>query len=274
MPRQHPLNPDGLTIVGHGTRDERGCAEFAELVRAVAALSPATIVEGCFLELVEPDVLRGVARAIERGASRLAVVPLLLVSAGHAKRDIPRLIAAAAEQFPAATISQMPHLGAHPAVLDLAQRRYAAALADRAVVPAGETLHLIVGRGTKDPAANAALCNFARQRREQSQAGWLEACFLAMTEPSLEQALRVLPHLPFRRVVVEPHLLFQGELLDRVRAMVAEAAPRWPNREFIVAERLGPEESLAKAVLELAEIPTPEPAAPPLEAKLTTYPGF
>ena len=219
-------------------------------------------------------MVRGIAHAIERGAKRLAVVPLLLVSAGHAKRDIPQLVTAAAAQFPAATIEQMPHLGAHPAVLDLAHRRYTSALADRAVVPPGETLHLVVGRGTKDPDANAALCSFARKRREQSQAGWLEVCFLAMTEPSLEQALRVLPHMPFRRVVVEPHLLFQGELLDRVRAMVAEVAPHCPDREFIVAGRLGPDPALAKAVLELAEIPTRESTAPPLGAKLTTYPGF
>jgi hypothetical protein len=59
-----------------------------------------------------------------------------------------------------------------------------------------------------------------------------------------------------------------------VRAMVAEVTPHCPDREFVVVDRLGPHPSLARAVLELAEIPMPEPAAPPLGAKLTTYPGF
>ena len=141
---------DGLIIVGHGTRDERGTAEFAELANLVATLAPATIVEGCFLELVEPDLMGGVERAVRRGAARLAVVPLLLVSAGHAKRDIPHLVAAAAARFPDVTIEQMPHLGSHPAIGELAQCRYEEALCDRPALPNHETLLLVVGRGTKD----------------------------------------------------------------------------------------------------------------------------
>ncbi|HEY4313439.1 MAG TPA: sirohydrochlorin chelatase [Pirellulales bacterium] len=255
---RQPLPPDGLIIVGHGTRDERGCAEFAELVQQVILRAPRTIVEGCFLELVEPDLPRAVDRAIERGASCLAVVPLLLVSAGHANRDIPQLVAAAADKHPTVGIEQMPHLGSHSAVRELAQRRYAAAIEGLRTVAANETLHLVVGRGTKDPAANIALCGFARQRQEQTGAGWLETCFLAMTEPSLERGLQLLPGLPFRRVVVEPHLLFQGELLDRVRSMVASATAQWLEREFVVVDRLGPDPALARAILELAEIPTSE----------------
>jgi sirohydrochlorin cobaltochelatase len=229
----------------------------------VATLAPSTIVEGCFLELVEPDLLGGVERAIRRGAQRLAVVPLLLVSAGHAKRDIPRLVAAAAAQFPDATIEQRPHLGSHAAIAELAQRRHEQALSGQRNLPSNETLLLVVGRGTKDEQANAALCTFARQRGQRTGAGWVETCFLAMTEPLLERALDLLTPLELRRIVVEPHLLFQGELLDRIRAMVAAAATRWTAREFIVAERLGPDPTLAAAILELAglrlEPPTTQP---------------
>lgn len=262
---QTPPNssPDGLIIVGHGTRDERGCAEFAELASLAAALAPTTIVEGCFLELVEPDLMGGVARAVRRGARRLAVVPLLLVSAGHAKRDIPRLIAAAAAQFPEVTIEQMPHLGSHPAVAELSQRRYEEALQGQRSLPGNETLLLVVGRGTKDEQANAGLCAFARKRGQRTGAGWVEPCFLAMTEPSLERALELLPRLALPRIIVEPYLLFQGELLDRIRGMVAAAATRWPGREFLVTERLGPDPTLADAILELAglhaRLPTTQP---------------
>jgi sirohydrochlorin cobaltochelatase len=242
----------GLLIVGHGTRDDRGSAEFARLTNAVAAMVPETIVEGCFLELVEPDIPQGIQRAIDRGARRLVVVPLLLVAAGHARRDIPYLLEAAAARFPWLDIRQTRHLGSHPVLLKLARCRYTEALAPRAEVAAKDTLLLVVGRGTKDPDANAELCSFARHRFEQTPVGWQETCFLAITEPSLARALELVRQLPFSRVVIEPHFLFQGELLDRVRQVVAEAAADCPEKEFIVAERLGADELLAEAVIELA----------------------
>ena len=83
--------------------------------------------------------------------------------------------------------------------------------------------------------------------------GWLETSFLAMTEPSLDRALEILARLPFSRVVVEPHFLFQGELLDRVREMIVATAQRLPEREFLVADRLGPDELVARAVAELVQ---------------------
>jgi sirohydrochlorin cobaltochelatase len=245
-------DPLGLLIVGHGTRDDRGSSEFAELVRAVRAIARETLVEGCFLELVEPDIATAVRSAFDRGARTLVVVPLLLVEAGHAKRDIPDALAAAQARLPGLTIHQTPHLGSHRAILQLAHRRYVEALEMHAAVPPEDTLLLVVGRGTKDAMANAELCHFARRRWEQTHVGGLETCFLAMTEPSLDRALAMVTQLPFSRIAVEPHFLFEGELLDRVRDMVAQAAERWPTREFVIAERLGPDEMLAQAVLELA----------------------
>jgi len=250
--------PDGILLVGHGTRDERGRAEFAELAGQVAALGPGTIVEGCFLELAAPDLIAGVAQAVERGASRLAVVPLLLVSAGHAKRDIPHLIATAARQFPTVTIEQKSHLGGHRAIEILAQRRYEESVSQLAPMPPDQTLLLVVGRGTKDATANAGLCGYARRRQETTRAGWLETCFLAMAEPSFERALEIVPRLGFSRIVVEPHLLFRGELLDRIGVLVSQAAPRWPDVEFVITERLGADVTLAHAVWELAGIPSSE----------------
>jgi sirohydrochlorin cobaltochelatase len=248
-----PQEPLGVLIVGHGTRDPRGQAEFAQVVQGVAALAPQWAVEGCFLELVEPDIAAGLERAVGRGARRLAVVPLLLVEGGHARRDIPRQIASAAARHSHVAIKQTPHLGSHPGILELAERRYQQALGKCAFVRAEETLLLVVGRGTKDALANAELCSFARLRWERTRVGWSETSFLAMTEPALARALEMIIRLPFSRVVVEPHFLFQGELLDRVREMIAQAAPRWPERELLVADHLGPDEVVIKAVAGLAE---------------------
>src|SRR5436190_669000 len=85
----------GLLLVGHGTRDAEGLAEFASLARLVMERLPEFAVEPCFLELAEPDIPTAVHRLMASGIRQLTVAPLLLFAAGHAKRDIPMTVAEA-----------------------------------------------------------------------------------------------------------------------------------------------------------------------------------
>ncbi|MBI2825602.1 MAG: sirohydrochlorin chelatase [Planctomycetia bacterium] len=242
----------GLLIVAHGTRDERGRAEFGQLVTEVESLVPGQIVEGCYLELAEPDIAAGIERMHHGGVSQLTVVPLLLVAAGHAKRDIPRQIARAASSFPDLSVCLAPHLGCREPILRLSVQRFREAILDRASVAVEDTMLVFVGRGTNDATANEELRQFARLREGRTPVGRLATCFLAMAEPSLAEALELAESLDFRRVVVQPHLLFQGELMDRVREMVSRAAANDRSKEFLVCDRLGPATLIAQAVIEAA----------------------
>jgi sirohydrochlorin cobaltochelatase len=113
-------------------------------------------------------------------------------------------------------------------------------------------LLLFVGRGSREVEATREMAQFARLRRGRQPVGRLEACFLAMADPSLEEALEVIAGLPFPRVVVQPHLLFPGELLQRVKRATAAAAAREPHREWIVTGPLGGDAGLAAAVVEIS----------------------
>ena len=213
------------SIVGHGTRDERGCAEFAELVPTLSRPCPATIVEGCFLELVEPDVLRGVARAIRARSKPSGRRPAAArvgrpCQARHstAGRGGRRAISRRNDRADAASRFARGRARSRSAPLCGSPGRSRSGSARRNAASDRRAGY----EGSEPPTRPCATLPASAASR--ARAGWLETCFLAMTEPSLEQALRVLPHLPFRRVVVEPHLLFQGELLDRVRAMVADGS--------------------------------------------------
>ncbi len=85
----------GLLLVGHGTRDARGLAEFQTIARRVAEVADGFLVEACYLELAEPSIATAMRRLLERGVRRVTVAPLLLFAAGHAKRDIPGAVEAA-----------------------------------------------------------------------------------------------------------------------------------------------------------------------------------
>jgi sirohydrochlorin ferrochelatase len=72
---------------------------------------------------------------------------------------------------------------------------------------------------------------------------------VAMAEPRLETVLEEVACLPVRRVVVQPHLLFGGVLLDRVAAIVSEYAERYPGIQWATAAHLGPSKLVAQAAL-------------------------
>ncbi len=272
---------DGLLLVGHGTRAAAGQAEFWHLVELVRSAEPERIVAGAFLELAEPTIAAGVAELARQGARRIRAIPLVLCAAGHAKRDIPEALAAAARPFPGLEVQRTPHLGCRDEVLELSERRFRAVLGDKAVgdedpgdqesgeqrdgaqphSAAGETLLILVGRGSGDAEATAEFRAFAARRAAGQPALQVEVAFLAMAEPPLDRVLEAAARGPARRIVVQPHLLFAGELLTTVGEKVAACATADPTRQWIATAHLGPDECLAAAVTHLArEKPSNLPA--------------
>jgi len=239
----------GLLIIGHGTEEPRGRAQFARLVELVANRAPQATVEGCFLEFAAPDIAAGFERLYERGARDITVAPLLLFAAGHAKQDIPEQIAAAQSRRPGVAVRQAECLNCAAPLVELSTARYRAALAARTEVSSDQTLLLFVGRGSKDADANAEMRRFARLREEQTPVGRVEIGYMAMSEPSLEESLRRVAGLSFTRVIVQPHLLFPGKLTDRIEAQVAALAETLPGKEFVLVEPLGADELLVQALL-------------------------
>ena len=71
-----------------------------------------------------------------------------------------------------------------------------------------------------------------------------------MAEPSLERCLALAARLSFRRIVVQPHLLFRGDLLARIERTVAGFAHEHPQIEWTLAGHLGPDKLAAEAAAE------------------------
>lgn len=241
-----------LLLVAHGTRDDAGREECLALARHVAQLAPELAVELCFLELASPLLADALRRLARDGIRQVTVAPLLLFAAGHAKRDVPEAIAAVLADFPRLTCRQAPHLGCHDKILALSAQRFREAIAARAPLDAGQTLLLLVGRGSLDEEATREMLRFSRLRAQSTPVGRVETCFLAMARPSLADTLPRAASLGFRRIVVQPHLLFAGDLLAGLVHEVGLMASGDPGATWIIAPHLGPSELLARAVLEIA----------------------
>ena len=169
--------------------------------------------------------------------------------------------------IPSLSCGSSPPLGCHPKLLDLSELRFAEALASCPSVPDAETLLLLVGRGSRDPQANSEMARFSRLRWERRELGWVQTCFTAMTWPSLAEGLAAAALLAKRRIVVQPHLLFAGELLSGVQQETAEAAQRHRDKQWIIAPHLGPHALLIDALVELSAV------AAPASMRLPEMPG-
>jgi sirohydrochlorin cobaltochelatase len=250
-----------IFLVGHGSRDSEGTQEFLRLVDVFRAHEPERVVECGFLEFAKPIVAEGVQRCVERGARTIAVLPGMLMAAGHAKNDIPSEIHEARQRYPEVRFHYGRHLHLHSNIIELCRMRLEEAERDPLPSPQGgernvarkDTLLLVVGRGSSDPDANADICKLARILGEGMSYGWSAACYIGVTTPLLAEALERCHRIGFARILVFPFFLFTGVLEKRIRQQTLEFAQLHPETEFLCAGYLDVHPLLFSAFAERAD---------------------
>jgi sirohydrochlorin cobaltochelatase len=252
----------GLLLVGHGTRNAAGLAEFFAFAQQVADIGRDFDAEPCFLELAEPDIATGVRRLLDRGVRQLIVAPVLLFAAGHAKRDIPAAVDAAIRDFdmkprpPGAPalppVIHVSPLECHDKILQLSTERFYEAITNRDGIGSVDTLLIMVGRGSSYPEAIAKMRRFTELRAQLTPVARVETCFVAIAKPSLPETLAWAAEQRYRRIIVQPHLLFTGDVLGEIKQSVEERSAVDPNGEWLIAPHLGPSPLVAEAILDLA----------------------
>lgn len=290
----------GVLVVGHGTRNKLGSAQLLRLVEHIRELIPQASVFGCFLELAEPDIAKGVQRLQEMGCTSLVVVPVLLFTAAHAKSDIPDAVQEHATRFGVHVLSQTPSLGTHPRVLELSKTRFeeVVRLPNNSVCPEGgcadgssprtrcrvyqecperctllkwlEGRHsasahpfgkialAMVGRGTSDVSALEHMRELTRLRVQLAKNGtepdgvqWSETGFFAGGSPTLDELLDGASQSGCDSVIVQPHLLFEGELMDQLREKVRTRRENGSGPAWWVTRSLGADPKLAEVFVGL-----------------------
>jgi sirohydrochlorin cobaltochelatase len=219
-------------------------------------------VQPCFLELARPSIAEGVRLLAQQEVRRIRALPLLLLAAGHVKADIPAAMRAAAheleDQFGSIELHQTRHLSHHDSIVQLSAKRFHEAVADLEAatgsrVTPDDTLLLLVSRGSRDQAATDEMGEFAKCRAEQTAVACVRTCFLAMAEPSLDATLNEIGDSPWETIVVQPHLLFYGQLLTQLSERVRWAASRWPNKQWLVTRHLGPDPLLIDCIVHIVQ---------------------
>lgn len=217
-----------LLLVGHGSRDADGVGEFLEFVDRVKAAAGERLVEHCFIELAEPDIPTGIAACVQKGADQVAVLPITLLAANHAKLEVPEYLDAARQQYPGVAFHYGRPLAIDPLLLSILRERFAETEAAHGPFDRAETAVILVGRGSSDPDANSDVAKIARIFLEQEGVALVDICYTGVTYPDLPTVMRRLARLGVGRVVVLPYFLFTGVLVRRIEGWVRQMQAEFP----------------------------------------------
>jgi sirohydrochlorin cobaltochelatase len=242
----------GVLVVGHGTRKKSGTEQLLRLVDQIRQRLPGLPVEGCFLELAFPSIGEGLVQLLDRGCRQFVSVPILLFSAGHARKDIPDEVRPAAKLIGLQQRGQSSPLELTDEVIRLSQRRYESALHD---VPSADQASVglaMVGRGSSYRTAIAKMHRLTAIRASQSQPEWHATGFFAAAKPTVRELFERAAATDCRTIVIQPHLLFDGLLMDELRGLHSEFSEEIPTKRWILADCLGADELLADTYVQLA----------------------
>jgi sirohydrochlorin ferrochelatase len=205
-----------ILYIGHGTRSKKGAVEIRAFIERVKARIDVPIQELSFLELTEPLIEEGFGTCVERGATEIDVVPLFLLAAGHIKRDIPEALSPIIAKYPTIPVKIKNPFGVQDVILD----GVAELIRDSAGEVTPEDRLLIVGVGSSDPDVHVNFGKIADGIGERLGAQRVSVCYLAATEPKLNEGLENISEGAVGRVIVVPYMLFTGLLLAELNKTV------------------------------------------------------
>ena len=233
------IAPDETALlVGHGSRREAS----NEAVRELAAdledrLGVST--DAAFLELAEPSIPEAIG-TLAHGSVRITTVPLSLFAASHVKNDLPLAVNRARSEHPSVRFHAGAHLGIHPAILDLLDDRARAVEGTLGVDREDDDVAVVLcARGSSDPNSNADVHKLARLLYEGRSFARVEAGFVGVTEPLLDDVLHDVAKTRPDAVVVLPYMLGDGVLTGRIRDGAEEFDSAYPYVDAAAGDPLG-----------------------------------
>lgn len=232
------LDDESVLLVGHGSRRERSNEQVRELAGELEERLDVPVDAG-FLELAEPSIPDAIA-GLAPSAAHVTVVQLSLFAASHVKNDVPLAVQQAWAEHENTTIHTGSHLGIHPAIIDLLDDRSTAVETDLDIDRAdNEVAVVLCARGSSDPDANSDAHKLARLLYEGRAFDRVDASFIGVTEPRLDETLHtVAKHRP-DAIVVLPYMLGDGVLTQRIREQTSKFDGNYPYVAAGAGEPLG-----------------------------------
>lgn len=228
-----------VLFVGHGSRDPEGNDQVRQFIENMKKqLNESLLVETCFLEFELPTVFQGIETCINKGAGHIAIIPIMLLQAGHSKIHIPAAIDEAREKYPHIGLTYGRPIGIHEENISILTSRLAE-IDEDVTNPSEDAAVVLLGRGGSDPDANSDLYKMARLFWEKTNYSIVEPAFMGVTAPLIDEGVERCIKLGAKKVVILPYFLFTGILIKRLEKMLVGFAGKYPEIEFKLANYFG-----------------------------------
>lgn len=227
---------EAVLYICHGSRVQEASAQAISFVKKCMETSGFQgIQEYSFLELSEPSIEEGFRNCIEKGATIIHVIPVLLLTAAHAKKDIPEVLEKLSTEYPHVQIKYSRPIGVHSQMVEIVADKI------RETPLYKETnkkiLVILVGRGSSDPDVKRDLGKIASLIEKRVDRIAVQDCYLTAAKPSFEEALQMAEHSAYSHVLVIPYLLFTGILMKSMEKTINKI--KSTDKEYSLSPYLG-----------------------------------
>jgi len=123
VPLHKPPVTTAVLLIAHGSRRAEANHDLVILAELVTARREYDLVEVSYLELTEPSILYGGRSCVQRGATRVLMLPYFLSAGVHVVNDLKEIRQQLHDEFPGVEFVLCPHLGLHPLMADIVLAR-------------------------------------------------------------------------------------------------------------------------------------------------------
>jgi sirohydrochlorin cobaltochelatase len=171
------------------------------------------------------------------GYKQIELLPIFLLPGVHVREDIPREVALAQEKLgQAVVLKQRPHLGAHPGLATIFQRKLATVEAD---------VKILLSHGTRRRGGNQVVEALADKLGAVS-AYW-------SVQPTLEEQIKALADAGYQQMAIAPYFLFSGGITDAIAQSVDSIQKQFSKLDLNLCNPIGVSWELADLVVDLIE---------------------
>lgn len=114
-----------LVLMAHGSRHGPANEDLIALADEIRKLGRYSMVVASFLELAEPDIRSACVGCIERGATRVVMLPYFLSAGVHMQRDLTGIRDELQKAYPAVPFQLAETMGRHPLLMEIVLQKAA-----------------------------------------------------------------------------------------------------------------------------------------------------
>lgn len=210
---------EAVVYISHGSRSAEWNDQYIAFIEEqVMAEEIAPIVEYGFFELAQPSIGEAIATCVEKGATKVTVVPVLLLSGMHALIDIPGEILEAKEAFPHIRMFYAPVVGADRWIVQALVEK---AEAEGFQQAAADTL-LVVVHGSGHEETVQELTELTALVEEEVGDAAVKWGYLSRSPHYLPRLRECLLERPEGVVYIVPHFLAKGGFTAKIERQLDE----------------------------------------------------